>query len=63
MEGEKRFQHTKSEIEAEIYYLTTEEGGRQSPVFNGYRGQFFYEGKDWGGLQEFIEYVSSVVQF
>ena len=34
------------EIEAEIRYLTTAEGGRQTGPFSGYRGQFFYEGDD-----------------
>lgn len=27
------------EIEAGVYYLSTQEGGRKTPVFNGYRGQ------------------------
>jgi elongation factor Tu len=35
------------DIEAEIYFLTKEEGGRSSPVYNGYRPQFYYDGKDW----------------
>ena len=41
------------EIEAEIRYLTTEEGGRKTGVFSGYRGQFFYEGEDYDGFQYF----------
>jgi translation elongation factor EF-Tu-like GTPase len=41
------------EIEAEIRYLTTEEGGRRTGVATGYRGQFFYEGDDYDGLQYF----------
>jgi elongation factor Tu len=36
------------DIEAEIYYLTPEEGGRSSPAFTGYRPQFYYDGRDWG---------------
>lgn len=43
------------ELEAEIYYLTTEEGGRRTPVENGYRGQFYYNGKDWDAPQQFID--------
>ena len=43
------------EIEAEIYYLTAQEGGRNSAVGNGYRGQFYYDGKDWDALQEFMD--------
>ncbi|MEN0049630.1 MAG: hypothetical protein AAF806_21395, partial [Bacteroidota bacterium] len=43
------------EIEAEIYYLTEKEGGRKTAVGNGYRGQFYYDGKDWDAPQEFID--------
>lgn len=42
------------ELEVEIYYLTTEEGGRKTPVRNGYRGQFYYDDCDWDAKQEFI---------
>lgn len=41
------------EIEAEIRYLTTEEGGRRTGVFSGYRGQFYYGGNDYDGVQFF----------
>ena len=41
------------EIEAEIRYLTTEEGGRRTGICSGYRGQFFYEGDDDDGSQYF----------
>ncbi len=40
-------------IEAEIYYLTPEEGGRHRPIFSGYRGQFYYDGHDWDAEQSF----------
>lgn len=43
------------ELEAEIYYLTENEGGRKSYVKSGYRGQFFYNGRDWDAAQEFID--------
>ena len=43
------------ELEAEIYYLTKEEGGRESAIFSGYRGQFHYDEKDWDAVQEFID--------
>ncbi|MEK6233884.1 MAG: hypothetical protein N2C14_04150, partial [Planctomycetales bacterium] len=39
------------EIEVEIRYLTSEEGGRKSGVSSGYRGQFFYGGEDYDGFQ------------
>jgi translation elongation factor EF-Tu-like GTPase len=35
------------DIEAEIYFLKLEEGGRSTPAFNDYRPQFYYEGHDW----------------
>ena len=41
------------EVEAEIRYLRTEEGGRRTGVCSGYRGQFFYEGDDYDGFQYF----------
>ncbi len=43
------------DIEAEIYYLTTEEGGRKRFVASGYRGQFYYDGNDWDAPQTFID--------
>ncbi|MFK7032208.1 EF-Tu C-terminal domain-related protein [Flavobacterium oreochromis] len=42
-------------FEAEIYYLTEAEGGRKTAVASGYRGQFFYDGRDWDAPQEFID--------
>lgn len=41
------------DIEAEIYFLTPQEGGRSTPAFSGYRGQFFYEGMDCDAVQEY----------
>lgn len=41
------------DIYSEIYYLTKKEGGRLTPVFDGYRGQFYYDGRDWDATQEF----------
>lgn len=35
------------EIEAEVRFLTSEEGGRNKGVASGYRGQFFYDGMDY----------------
>ena len=36
------------DIEAKITFLRTEEGGRKYPIQSGYRGQFCYDGDDWG---------------
>jgi hypothetical protein len=43
------------ELEADIYYLTEQEGGRKTAVGNGYRGQFYYNGKDWDAPQQFLD--------
>jgi len=40
-------------IEASIYFLTPEEGGRTSPVRSGYRPQFYYEGQDWDAIHDY----------
>jgi hypothetical protein len=57
MSAVESFILTSPEIEAEIYYLTEGEGGRQTPVGNGYRGQFCYNNKDWDAPQQFIDKV------
>jgi len=48
------FKLTRPELEAEIYYLTTDEGGRNTAVGNGYRGQFYYDNHDWDATQQFL---------
>jgi hypothetical protein len=50
-----RYRLKNPELEAEIYYLTTKEGGRKNFVGNGYRGQFFYDDNNWDAQQEFID--------
>jgi translation elongation factor EF-Tu-like GTPase len=52
---EKNFELNNSELEAEIYYLTKEEGGRATPVFSGYRGQFFYDNANWDAAQQLVD--------
>lgn len=42
------------DIEAEISYLSTENGGRKNFIASDYRGQFFYDGHDWDARQYFI---------
>ena len=39
--------HTK--FTAEIYVLSTDEGGRHTPFFNGYRPQFYFRTTDVTG--------------
>jgi len=41
------------DVEAEIYFLTTEEGGRHTSVVSGYRPQFYYDGHDWDAIQNY----------
>ncbi len=45
--------HTK--FEAEVYVLTTEEGGRHSPFFAGYRPQFYFRTTDVTGTVALAE--------
>ena len=45
----------KPDVEAEITFLRTEEGGRQGYVSTGYRPQFYYEGEDHVAVQEFTD--------
>lgn len=44
------------QIEAEIRYLTAGEGGRQTGVASGYRGQFYYGGNNYDGFQYFPDF-------
>ena len=41
------------DIEAEICFISTEQGGRSNPVFSGYRPQFYYDENDWDAIQEY----------
>lgn len=43
------------DIEAQIYFLTTAEGGRNGPVRSGYRPQFVYDDHHWDAHQEYPE--------
>jgi translation elongation factor EF-Tu-like GTPase len=43
------------DIEAEITFLKTDEGGRESYALSGYRPQFFYRGEDHVAVQEFVD--------
>ena len=39
----------QSQFECEVYVLKAEEGGRKTPVFNGYRPQFYFRTTDVTG--------------
>ncbi len=51
--------HTK--FEAEVYILTTEEGGRHTPLFKGYRPQFYFRTTDVTGAVELPEGTEMVM--
>jgi hypothetical protein len=51
----ERMFKTEPELEVEIYYLTTEEGGRKMKFYSGYSGQLFYDGQDWDVIHELID--------
>ena len=41
------------DVEAEITFVPTEQGGRTMPAFAGYRPQFYYDGMDWDAAHEY----------
>ena len=45
---------TDPDFEAELFYLSKLEGGRSLPIHSGYRGQFYYDSKDWDCIQQFL---------
>jgi len=51
--------HTK--FKAEIYILTKEEGGRHTPIFSGYRPQFYFRTTDVTGTVTLPEGVEMVM--
>jgi hypothetical protein len=55
MSNANKYELREPQLEAEIYYLTEQEGGRKTAVNSGYRGQFYYNGKDWDAPQQFID--------
>lgn len=40
-------------VEAEVHFLSANDGGRATPCTSGYRPQFFYEGRDWDAVHEY----------
>jgi len=48
------------DIEAEITFVPTEQGGRKTPAFSGYRPQFYYDEQDFDADQEYPD-VESVL--
>ena len=48
------------DIEAEITFVPSEQGGRSTPAFSGYRPQFYYDGHDWDADQEYPDVESAL---
>ena len=55
MTDPQTYKLSKPELQAEIYYLLEQEGGRKTAVASSYRGQFHYNGKDFDAIQQFID--------
>ena len=53
--------HPHTDIEAQVYVLTKEEGGRHTPFFNNYRPQFFVRTTDVTGSIKLPEGVEMVM--
>ena len=51
--------HTK--FKAEVYILTKEEGGRHTPIFSGYRPQFYFRTTDVTGVATLASGVEMVM--
>ena len=43
----------RRDIEVELTFLSTENGGRSKPAVTGYRPQFHYAGHDWDACHEY----------
>lgn len=57
MNKSSEFKLSDPHFEATIFYLPSEEGGRSTEVRSGYRGQFYYGGKNWDAGQQFIDKI------
>jgi translation elongation factor EF-Tu-like GTPase len=44
----------RRDVEAEITFLASEEGGRKTPVLSGYRPQFYCDGQDFVVIMDFF---------
>ncbi|MEM7612467.1 MAG: elongation factor Tu [Pseudomonadota bacterium] len=49
--------HDWSDIEAELRFLSTEEGGRNGYADSGYQPQFYHQGQDWISVVVSAEHV------
>lgn len=45
----------KTDLIIRVYILTHQEGGRRTPFYSGYKGQFFYDNSDWDATYNIID--------
>ena len=43
------------DVEVELHFVPTDQGGKKNPVRSGYRPQFFYRGQDWDAQHTYID--------
>ena len=53
--------HPHTKFSGEVYVLTKEEGGRHTPLFNGYRPQFYFRTTDVTGVARLPEGTEMVM--
>ena len=53
--------HPHTKFKGQVYVLTKEEGGRNTPFFNGYRPQFYFRTTDVTGVAELPEGTEMVM--
>ena len=51
----------RDRVEAEVYILSKEEGGRHTPFFNNYRPQFYFRTTDVTGAVELLSGTEMVM--
>lgn len=52
-EQQKTAREYPRDIEVQITFLASDQGGRKTPARTGYRPQFSYDGQDWDGIQTY----------
>ena len=48
----------EADVEAEMTFRHTEDGGRETPVKSGYRPQFFFQGEDHDAVHPYVDVES-----
>lgn len=50
----------RPDLEIEMKILSEKEGGRKTPFFDGYRGQFYYSNSDWDANYKIVDKKEAV---